>query len=346
MYKSISILFFLSLSLTVLAQGGGESVYNFLKLTNAARVSALGGENVSLADDDINLVFHNPAILSSEMDQHMNLNYVNYFAGVNYGYTSYAFNKKGLGTFAGGIHYVNYGTFERLDEYGTFNGYFRASEYALNLIYSRSIIDSALSIGINVKPIFSIFEQYTSLGITADLGALYTFIGTNTSVGFVLKNMGTQIVSFTGTREKVPFEIQAGITQGLEHAPFRFHIQLQHLERWDLTYEVKEDDSSIFGGAPEVPNQFDAIADKLMRHAVFGVELLLGESFHFDFGYNYKRRQEMKMSSWPGMVGFSWGFGFRASRFHVSYGRATYHLAGGTNHFSITTDLSTFYKSK
>jgi hypothetical protein len=332
--------------MTISAQGGGETVYNFLQLTNSARVSALGGMNVSLADNDINLVFHNPAILSSEMDQHMNLNYVNYFAGVNYGYTSYAFDKAGLGTFAGGIHYVNYGTFERLDEYGTPSGYFRASEYALNLIYSRSIIDSALSIGVNVKPIFSIYEQYTSLGITADLGALYTFKGTNTSLGFVLKNMGTQIVSFTGTREKVPFEIQAGLTQGLAHAPFRFNIQLQHLERWDLTYEVKNDNSDVFGGPAELPNQFDVLADKLMRHAVFGVELLLGESFHFDFGYNYKRRQEMKMRSWRGMVGFYWGFGLRVSRFHVSYGRATYHLAGGTNHFSITTDLSTFYKSK
>jgi len=346
MRKSLSILLFLSMSFGVMAQRGGESVYNFLQLTNAARVSALGGMNVSLADDDINLVFHNPALLSSAMDQHMNLNYVNYFAGVNYGYTSYAFNKERLGTFAGGIHYVNYGLFERLDEYGTFNGYFRASEYALNLIYSRSLIDSTLTIGVNVKPIFSVYEQYTSLGITADLGAIYSFPKTNTSVGLVLKNMGTQITSFTGTREKVPFEIQAGITQGLAHAPFRFNIQLQHLERWDLTYEMEDNDDFVFGSPSEVENKFDILADKLMRHAVFGVELLLGESFHFDFGYNYKRRQEMKMSSWPGMVGFSWGFGFRVNRFHVSYGRATYHLAGGTNHFSITTDLSTFYKTK
>ncbi len=340
------ILFSLLITLPLLAQRGGESVYSFLQLTNAARVSALGGANVSLADDDINLVFHNPALLSSAMDQHMNLNYVNYFAGVNYGYTSYAFNKDGIGTFAGGIHYVDYGIFERRDEYGGFAGYFKASEYAVNLIYSRSIIDSVLTVGVNIKPIFSNYEQYSSLGITADLGALYTFRETNTSVGFVLKNMGTQITSYSGTRERVPFEIQAGITQGLAHAPFRFNIQLQHLERWDLTYEMDEDDSDFFGGEPEPANQFDALADKLMRHAIVGVELLLGKNLHFDFGYNYKRRQEMKMNSWPGMVGFSWGFGFRVSRFHVSYGRATYHLAGGTNHFSICTDLSTFYKAK
>lgn len=344
--KKIPVILFMLLLMaaSATAQRGGESVYSFLQLTNAARVSALGGENVSLSDDDINLVFHNPALLSSRMDQHMNLNYVNYFAGVNYGYASYAFNRAGIGTFAGGIHYVDYGSFERTDEFGISDGTFRASEYALNLVYARSLIDSVLTVGVNVKPLFSIYEQYTSLGLVADVGLLYTNFSSNTSVGLAIKNFGVQIVSFSGTRERVPFEIQAGLTQGLAHAPFRFNIQLQHLERWDLTYDKVDDSSILFGGEQEVTNRFDVLADQLMRHVVVGVELLLGENFHFDLGYNYKRRQEMKMDNRPGMVGFSWGFGFRMSKFHMAYGRSAYHLAGGTNHFSLTTDLSAFYK--
>lgn len=333
----------LALSMPLIAQRGGESVYGFLRLTNSARVSALGGFNVSLNDDDLNLAFHNPAILSGEMDKHMNLNYVNYFAGINYGYASYAFHKSNVGTFAGGMHYVNYGTFERSDEFGNFNGTFRASEYALNLIYSRPLIDSMLNIGLNVKPVFSIYEQYTSLGLTADIGIHYFNPSSYTSAGLVIKNAGMQLISFSGTREKVPFEIQAGISQGLKYAPFRFNIQLQHLEKWDLTYDTG-DDELLFSGQSETTSMFDVVADKLMRHVVVGVELLMGENFHFDLGYNYKRRQELKMNSWPGMVGFSWGFGFRVSKFHISYGRASYHLAGGTNHFSITTDLSEFYR--
>ena len=46
------------------------------------------------------------------------------------------------------------------------------------------------------------------------------------------------------------------------------------------------------------------------------------------------------------MVGFSWGFGIKISKFHFSYGRATYHLAGGSNHFSLSTNLSDFYHKK
>ena len=72
------IVFLLLLSMAALAQKGGESTYSFLGLANAARVAALGGEVVSLRDDDINMVFHNPALLSAGMHNNLALNYVNY----------------------------------------------------------------------------------------------------------------------------------------------------------------------------------------------------------------------------------------------------------------------------
>lgn len=334
------------LLLPLLAQGqkGGESTYSFLGLTNSAKVAALGGENVSLMDDDINLIFHNPSLLTPGMHNHLTLNYVNYFAGVNYGYASYAYAREGIGNFAAGIHYVNYGTFDRTDELGQSLGTFRASEYALNLFYSRSIIDTFLTVGVNLKPLYSSFEQYSSLGIALDAGITYHHPRTLTTVALVVKNLGTQFTTYAGEREKVPFELQAGITQGLAHAPFRFNVTFQNLERWDLTYEKPEDTQSNTLGEEVKRSGFDIFGDKLMRHMVFGVEFLIGKNFHVDLGYNYKRRQEMKLTARPGMVGFSYGFGFRVSKFHIAFGRASYHLAGGTNHFSLTTNLSDFYR--
>lgn len=339
-----SIGFLVLLSQSGMAQKGGESTYSFLGLTNSARVAALGGEVVSLMDDDINLVFHNPALLSSGMHNHLNFNYVNYFAGVNYGYASYGYSRENIGNFAAGMHYVDYGTFNRTDELGQDLGTFRASEYALNLVYSRSIIDTFLTAGVNLKPIYSSFEQYNSFGIALDAGITYHNPRTRTTVGLVAKNMGTQITSYTGSREKLPFEILAGISQGLAHAPFRFNVTYQHLERWDLTYSKKEDESFTSLGEDVEKSGFDVFGDKLMRHLVFGVEFLLGKNFHVDLGYNYKRRQEMKVNARPGMVGFSMGFGFKISKFHFAYGRSSYHVAGGTNHFSLTTNLSEFYR--
>jgi hypothetical protein len=336
-------LFLLLLCQVAIAQKGGESTYSFLGLANAARVASLGGEVVSLRDDDINMVFHNPALLSPGMHNNLSLNYVNYFAGVNYGYASYAYSAGDIGNFGAGMHYVNYGTFDRTDELGNIQGTFKASEYALNLFYSRSILDSALTIGANLKPIFSSLEQYTSFGLALDLGASYYLSKSLTSFGLVFKNMGTQITSYTGTREHLPFEIQAGITQGLAHAPFRFSLTFQHLERWDLSYTTEDDDTSFSNGGSE-QSGFDTFADNLMRHVVLGTEFLIGKNFHVDLGYNYKRRKEMKVNARPGMVGFSAGFGFRVSKFHFSFGRASYHLAGGTSHFSLTTNLSEFYR--
>jgi hypothetical protein len=328
------------------AQKGGESTYSFLGLTNAARVAALGGEVVSLRDDDINMVYHNPALLTMGMHNNLSLNYVDYFAGVNYGYAAYGYSYAGIGNFAAGIHYVNYGTFDRTDELGELQGTFRASEYAMNLVYSRSFLDTLLIVGVNLKPIFSSLEQYTSFGLAVDLGATYFLPRSLTTVGLVIKNMGVQITSYTGRRESLPFEIQAGVSQGLAHAPFRFTVTLQHLERWDLTYKLPDENETAFTGSISEKSGFDIFGDKLMRHVVFGTEFFLGDNFHIDAGYNYKRRKEMKVNSHPGMVGFSWGFGFRVSKFHVSYGRASYHLAGGTNHFSLTVNLSEFYRKK
>ena len=62
MRRIAAINLFLLFSLLTIAQKGGESTYSFLGLTNAAKVAALGGELVSLMDDDINLIFHNPSL--------------------------------------------------------------------------------------------------------------------------------------------------------------------------------------------------------------------------------------------------------------------------------------------
>jgi len=344
-FAAIVVLQVLLLS-SAIGQKGGESTYSFLGLTNAAKVAALGGELVSLMDDDINLIYHNPSLLTPQMHNNLTLNYVDYFAGVNYGYAAYGYTREGIGNFAAGIHYVNYGTFDRTDELGQSLGTFRASEYALNLFYSRSIIDTILTAGINLKPLYSSLEQYSSFGIAVDAGITYHNPRSLTTVAVVIKNLGGQFTTYAGEREKIPFELQAGITQGLAHAPLRFHVTFQNLERWDLTYEKTDQTAYNSLGDEAERSGFDIFGDRLMRHLVFGAEFLIGKNFHVDLGYNYKRRQEMKITARPGMVGFSWGFGFKVSKFHIAFGRASYHLAGGTNHFTLTTNLSEFYRKQ
>jgi len=310
-------------------------------------VASLGGKTAALWTDDLNLPFHNPSLLNASMNNHFVLNYVGYFADVKYGYVSYAQTMGDIGNFAGGIHYINYGDFTGSDMYGTKTGTFRASEYSLNLIYSRKI-DSTFQVGINVKPVYSVFENYNSLGIAADIGVTWYNPDLLFCAAMVLKNMGTQIFAYyDGNREPLPFEIQAGVSQRLRHAPFRFSLLLQHLQKFDLTYESPFDVESEFDpftGEPVRKNKLEVFGDKIIRHAVFGVEFLPGENFYVNLGYNYLRRQELKIPLRVAMAGFSWGFGFKVSKFHFSYGRASYHIAGASNHFSLSTNFSEFYK--
>ncbi len=41
-----------------------KTVYNFLRLPVSAHAAALGGENITLTDDDATQLFHNPALIS------------------------------------------------------------------------------------------------------------------------------------------------------------------------------------------------------------------------------------------------------------------------------------------
>ena len=348
MHRNIILIsLFLSVTLNIFAQVGGNYTYAFLNLTNSARVASLGGKSVSLWENDLNLPFHNPSLLNPEMNNHLVINYVGYFTDIKYGYTSYARSYGDKGNFAAGLHYINYGNFTAADLYGTKTGTFNASEYALNLIYSRTI-DTSFHIGINVKPIYSIFENYNSFGLAVDLGFTWHNPEKLFTASFVLKNMGTQIITYyDGNREPLPFEILAGVSQRLKHAPFRFSLLLQHLQKLDLTYKSpveQKTEIDPFTGMPFKTNKFEVFTDKLMRHAILGVEFLPGENFYVNLWYNYLRRQELKIPSRPAMTGFSWGFGARISKFHFSYGRATYHLAGGSNHFSLSSNLSEFYR--
>ncbi|MDQ1296283.1 MAG: hypothetical protein QG611_261, partial [Bacteroidota bacterium] len=304
-------------------------IYEFLNLTHSGLISSLGGTNVSLNTDNLNLAYHNPGLLNSGMEKSLALNYVNYFAGVNYGMALYSLPSRGKGHYATGLTYLNYGSITEADATGNITGQFTGSEYALSLIYSREI-DSLFSLGINFKPIFSFLEIYSSIGFAFDFGASYHSRSNLFSAGLVIKNAGYELTRYAGEeRLKLPFEIEAGISQRLAHAPFRFSITLKHLEKYDLTYQY--DDSASVNNSLK-SSEF---LENMMRHVIIGAELIPHKNFYLSAGYNYQRRSELQIESRISTVGFSWGFGINTNWLNIEFGRATYHLAGSSNHISF-----------
>jgi hypothetical protein len=336
--KVLTFFLFLMFIFPAYSQTGGDNVYEFLNLTHSGLVSSLGGTNVSLPGNNLNLAYHNPALLNPGMNKSLALNYVNYFAGINYGLAMYSRSFAGTGNFAAGLTYLNYGSFTESDASGIITGSFNAAEYALSLIYSREI-DSLFSIGINIKPVLSQLEKYTSFGFAIDLGASWHNKSNLFSAGLVIRNAGYQVTTYAGEdHQKLPFEIQAGISQKLAHAPFRFSLTLRHLEKFDLTYQYNVTSAS------ETIKVSSGFLENAMRHAILGVELIPHKNFYFSAGYNYQRRRELEIESKVSTVGFSWGFGINTSFLNIEFGRATYHLAGSSTNVSLILKTDRFYK--
>jgi hypothetical protein len=325
----------------IYSQAGGGNTWEFLNLTSSARVASLGGKNISLRDADLGMIFHNPALLDSTMHNHLVLNYVSYFSGINYGNASWSFHHKRLGSFAAGVHYINYGDFIAADPIGHITGSFRASENSVNLSWSVAM-DSLFRFGATVKGISSSFEQYSSSGVAIDAGINYYNPGRMLSASFVMKNLGTQLSAWYGgaDKEPLPFELQLGLTKQLAHAPFRLSVLYQHLQDFGLN------DKPSGVPVPDDRSLYRVISSELARHLVFGVEFIPVQSLSLRTGYNNLRRHELRIKDRASTAGFSWGFGIQVTRFRISYGQARYHLAGSSNHFSVSTNLASFYSSR
>jgi hypothetical protein len=346
MKKILALVLFLSVCISnIYSQIGGDGVYQFLNISNSARVAALGGKSIAMGTDgDLDLAFLNPAILSTATNHSMALNYVNLLTDINVGYAGLGFEQFGHSA-AIGIHYVNYGSFIQADETGAINGSFKASDYALNLSASHHF-DSCFSVGTTFKPIYSVYESYQSVGLSFDLAGMYTSHDQLFCAAVVVRNAGFQVKSYTNDyQEHLPFEIMASVSQRLRYAPFRFSLTLQQLQRYNMTYDdpVTQDTDPLTGEVIKKSN-FDQISDNLLRHCIVGLEFMPFKSLSFRLGYNHQRRKELMIKDAPGKSGFSWGFGLNLRKFSISYARAFYIPSQATDHFSFIVKLDQFYK--
>lgn len=346
------ILAFISLTLllsTSMAQTGGNQAYKFLNLTNSPRVAALGGNFLSISDNDILLTLSNPSLIKPSMSKNLGFSFVDYYTDVNYGFAIYSHDFKNLGTYTAAFQYGSYGDFTYADETGSTGGTFKANDLAFNLGWARAL-DSNFSIGANLKFIHSSMETYTSYGVGVDVAGTYHKPETGFSVSLIGRNIGTQLKPYvSGQNEALPFELQLGLSNKLKHLPFRYSILLTNLQKWDLTYVDPNDPNQQYDPITNQPVEKTEVGkffDKSMRHIVIGGEFLPFKSLAIRAGYNYQRRKELGVSSRMSTVGFSWGVGIKISKFQINYARSAYHLSGSPNFISITTNLSSFSKNQ
>jgi hypothetical protein len=338
MQKKLLILFLFSVCTVSYSQIGGKYIYQFLNLVTSPRQAALGGKTITIYDDDVNQAHFNPATINPEMDNHLALNYGSYFGEVSYGTASYAYTyDRHLQTFQVGINYVNYGKFEGYDENGQATSQFTGSETALSFGYSYNVPYTNLFIGASGKLISSTLESYNSIGGAVDLGAIYIDEANDVNWALVVRNIGTQFTTYNGISEKLPLEIMAGVSQELENVPVRWHLTLDNLQQWNISFtNPNQAQTSLDGSTTEKKT---SVFGNVLRHTVFGVELFPKKSFNLRLGYNFRRAEELQVQDIRNFSGISAGFGLKFNKIKFNYSYSRYTLAGNTSLFGLTINL-------
>lgn len=292
-----------------------QTDYNFLRLPVSAHVAALGGDNVSIIEDDPTLIFHNPSLITSVADKSMNLNFMTYMEGVKTASASFV---KALGdkaTWGVAAQYMDYGSMKQYSEDQIEEGSFSAKDIMVGGTFAYTLSDKFAG-GVTAKFITSSIAGYSSLAVGVDLGLNYYNEDLDLSVSAVARNLGGQVKAFDDNFERIPFDLQFGVSQKLGHSPLRLSLTMDHLNDW---------------------------SDSFIRHVVAGIDVKLSETIYLAAGYNFRRAQEMKISdSDKGSshgAGLSFGGGLQLERFKLQVAYAKYHVSSSSLIINATYTL-------
>ena len=281
-----------------------QTAFNFLRLPTSAHAAALGGENVTLTDDDASMVFHNPALVNFVSDRTLGLNMMTYMQGSITGSASYAQAVGDRGTWGVQGRFINYGEMKQMTISGEQTGTFHANDFALGGTFAYGLSER-ISGGITAKIVASYIGQYNAMGAAVDLGLNYFNEESYWSIGAVARNLGGQLKAYEDDFERMPLDVQLGASKRLASSPLRFSATLVRLNDWE------------YG---------------LGKHLVFGADLLLGDQFYVAAGYNALRASEMKISagendesSHGAALSIGAGMILERLQLHVAYGK--YHVS-------------------
>lgn len=303
MKKRILVIISVLLSITTMQAQESQEVYSFLRLPVSAHAAALGGDNITLTDDDPTLLFHNPALINGVSDKSMNLNFMTYMEGAKTASASFVKAYKERASWAASAQYMDYGSMKEMTADNTQTGDFSARDIALAGTFAY-MLTNRISGGITARFISSHIASYSSAAVAIDLGINYFDEQHSWSLSAVAKNLGGQIKAYDDDFERVPLDLQIGVTKRLIGSPLRLSMTMSRLNRWDTGF---------------------------IRHFSVGADLLLGDNIYVAAGYNFRRAHEMKISDSDGDsnhgAGLSLGAGLQLERFKLQASYAKYHVS-------------------
>lgn len=333
--KRYIIVVLIMLTNLVAVAENGTTAYEFLNVSPSSHVYGLGGHNITVIDDDINLVEQNPALLGPEFEKQVGLNYMRYLGNSNFMGASFGNGINEHSAWAARIQYFGYGKMTSATADGTITGTFSPSDIAFSGTYSHDINDH-LRGGITMKFISSNYDSYSAFAICADLGINYYNPDNDQSFSIVLKNLGGQVKKFNDVYNSLPWDIQMGWSKILSSAPVRVSVTATNLNKWNMPYMEREDKNSTTSNLVEKKS----FMSNLFRHLTFAVELLPSDKFYVGLGYDYKTRTDMVNYSRNFISGFSLAAGLKTKSLGFGIAFAQPHVGGTSFMFNLTASLS------
>ncbi len=289
----------------VRAQDTADGAFAFLQLPAAPHAAALGGDNISIDDDDAALVFHNPALLCNVSANSLALSYMNVMEGVKTATAAYTNTWGERAAWAVSARLADYGEMQRTDAANTALGSFRAKDIALaaSLAY---LLSDRWSGGLTLRYCASHIAEYRARALAADLGLNYMDAERLLSLSATVRGLGAEVETYDGEREALPTEVAVGLSKRLANAPLRFSATLTDLTHWNRP---------------------------LFRHLTVGADLFLSSRIYVAAGYNFRRDNAASLSDADDIfasasanraAGFSCGAGLCLQRlqFHAAWTRS------------------------
>ena len=301
--KNWGILCTFILSCTGVNAQEGNTGYQFLEIPTSAHAAALGGNNISIIDDDASLMFTNPALVVNTSDKTLNLNFTSYISSTNKLGAAFVKRMGERGTWAIGAQMLNYGKMTETDANFNNIGSFSAKDIDIQLGYSYLFSDN-FSGGVQGKVLLSNYGDFSSTALAVDLGLNYFTPERGWSFSLVAQNLGGQVDALYETHEKLPFNLALGVSKDFENAPIRISVTFDKLTNWDVK--------------------------KPIHHLTFGADIFPSNTTWVAVGFNPRRSKEMKIQDSSHWAGISLGAGLSIKKFKVGLAYGKYHVAASS----------------
>lgn len=318
-----------------LAQSGGTGVFSFLDRSVFAGSSALGNTSYINPGPVGAFAVQNPLLLNDSTLFQLEMSAAALGEGIQLLQGSYGFKIKGHPVIAA-VQTIQYGEFTATDVWGNNLGIFYAGDIALSLGTPLAEWRN-WRFGMTGKLVNGTYESYQSWALAMDLQAM-TRLESGIDVAVLLKNTGRQLSTFAGTREALPVNLLVAFGQKLEHAPFRWVLVADQLNRPNLGY----DDPNLVTVDPvtgQTTQGTQSLLNLGLRHLSGSLEFLPTQRLHIMAGYSFRRQFEMALADRRTSGGFTLGASVYFSKFQLHFASELRSVAGRMNTLSLNLNL-------